>query len=42
MGGTDKPISEELVRLVDYISPNETELDTLINSVAQECEYIEE
>ena len=34
MGGTDQPISEDLVRLIDYISPNEVELEFLINSVA--------
>ena len=30
MGGTDAPISEELVRCIDYISPNETELEVLL------------
>ena len=30
MGGTDAPISGDLVSLLDYISPNETELKTLL------------
>ena len=30
MGGTDDPISEELVHQLDYVSPNETELETLL------------
>ena len=30
MGGRDDPLSEELIRSIDIISPNETELDRII------------
>ena len=33
MGGRDDPFSEELIKNVDIISPNETELERVISSV---------
>ena len=36
MGGTDAPIGAELVSYLDYISPNETELKTLLKLASEE------
>lgn len=36
MGGTDAPIGADLVSYLDYISPNETELKTLLK-LAEDC-----
>lgn len=33
MGGADSPLSSELVQLIDYISPNQTELERLAKSI---------
>jgi pyridoxal/pyridoxine/pyridoxamine kinase len=32
MGGRDDPLSEELIKNIDIISPNETELERIISS----------
>jgi sugar/nucleoside kinase (ribokinase family) len=33
VGGADTPLSEELLGLIDYISPNETELERILDVV---------
>lgn len=33
MGGNDVPLDPEMLKMIDYISPNETELVRVINSV---------
>ena len=38
IGGRDEPLSEELLNLVDMISPNETELDRVIGKKAHNYE----
>jgi ribokinase len=36
MGGSDTPLSSDLLKMLDYISPNETELSRIISAVTSD------